>query len=170
VEEAKVGLVPKVVVQGAVGPKEYAVLVTDRRSIFVLESASKAGIGAALGGVVGAAIASAVASRRTFDYGSADPEALAADPKSIVVPHGAIQGFRLKKGLGGYKLRLKYARDDGKVKKVEATLQPPSDLVKDNKRRGVKPKSTMAQYAQGVRELYQKALPPAVATGAEWKV
>src|SRR5437867_5621737 len=47
--ERKVGLIPRLFVQGKWGPKEYALLVTDKRSILVLEKESKAGLGGALG-------------------------------------------------------------------------------------------------------------------------
>jgi hypothetical protein len=66
--EKKVGLIPRVIVASRMGPKEYALLVTDRRSILVLEKDSKAGLGAALGGSIGAAIAQAAANRKSFDY------------------------------------------------------------------------------------------------------
>src|SRR5436309_283367 len=72
--ERKVGLIPRLFVQGKWGPKEYALLVTDKRSILVLEKESKASIGGALGGAAGALIAGAAAKSRSFDYGQADPQ------------------------------------------------------------------------------------------------
>ena len=65
--EKRIALIPRVVVQGKMGLNEYALLVTDKRSILVLEKGSKSGIAGALGGAVGAAIANAAASRKSFD-------------------------------------------------------------------------------------------------------
>ena len=59
--EKRIALIPRVVVQGKMGLNEYALLVTDKRSILVLEKGSKSGIAGALGGAVGAAIANAAA-------------------------------------------------------------------------------------------------------------
>jgi len=91
--ERKVGLIPRLFVQGKWGPKEYALLVTDKRSILVLEKESKAGIGGALGGAAGALIAGAAAKSRSFDYGQADPQSLAMDGKNLTIPHESLQGF-----------------------------------------------------------------------------
>ena len=54
--EKKIGLIPKVVVASRMGPSEYALLITDKRSIFILEKSSKAGLAGAVGGVVGAGL------------------------------------------------------------------------------------------------------------------
>ncbi|TLY38815.1 MAG: hypothetical protein E6K61_11095, partial [Nitrospirae bacterium] len=91
------GLIPRLFVQGKWGPKEYALLVTDKRSILVLEKESKAGIGGALGGAAGALIAGAAAKSRSFDYAQADPQSLAIDSKNLTISHESLQGIRMKK-------------------------------------------------------------------------
>lgn len=167
--ERKIAVIPHVVVAGALGPKEYGVLLTDERSIFVLENASKAGLGAVLGGAVGAAVAGGLATRKYVDYEHDDPERLASDPDNIAVPHGAIQSLQLKRTLASHVLRLEYVRPDGKSKKIAAQIVPTQDLIRQGKATGIRPKEVSADYARRVQEAFRQALPPNVAAGAEWE-
>src|SRR5438046_7407884 len=133
--ERKVGLIPRVFVQGKWAPKEYALLVTDKRSILVMEKESKAGIGGALGGAAGALIAGAAAKSRSFDYGQADPQSLASDSKNLTISHESLQGIRMKKRFIGpvYWLELLYQTDQGKGKTLKAQLIPPGVHLQQRK-------------------------------------
>jgi len=170
VEERRVGLIPYLVVQGAMGPKEYGVLLTDRQTIFVLEKRSKAMMGGVLGGAIGAAIAHAATSRRSFDYENTPPDVLAADPKNVAIPHGAMSSLQLKRTFGSYALKIEYTNVDGKQKKLQAIVSPPPSLVKSRKAQGVNRKQASAEYANQVREAFQAAMPPTVAARAEWRL
>jgi hypothetical protein len=170
-DEKRMGLVPKITVQGALGPKDYAVLVTDKRSIFVLESSSKAGIAGAFGGVIGAAVASAATSRRTFDYENSDPDVLAGDSKNFVIPHQALEKFEVKKGMIGsiYRFTIEHRTPEGKGKKVKGQLIMPNELWKQKKQEGVTGGVANRDYAVKVRELYMRALPASTsATVMDW--
>jgi hypothetical protein len=168
-EERKVGLVPRVQILGALGLKDYGVLLTDRRSIFVLETSSHAALGGALGGALGAAIAQAATAPRLVDYEGEDPERLASAKGSIEVPHEGIQRLRMKRHrAGGHTLRFEYVRSDGKRKKLEVMVVPPDAQIRANKARGIKPKETTREYAAHVQAAFQKALPAAAAARAEW--
>lgn len=167
-EEAKVAHIPRIIVSGATGLRDYGLLVTDRRSIFVLETSGKELIGGVLGGAVGAAIARAASSKTSVDYDYASPGALAMMPKSVVVPHESIRRIALRRKFGAHRLRIDYVREDGKEKKFEAIVRPPERQLKESKARGVKPKQTIAEYADNVKRAYQQALPPAAAAKAEW--
>src|SRR5947209_12709777 len=99
--EKKIGLIPRLWVQGKWGPQEWALFVTDQRTVLVLEKSSKAGLGGAFG-AVGAAIAAAATSQaRSFDYSQMDVNALASDPKNMVIPHNMLRGIRMKKKMIG---------------------------------------------------------------------
>ncbi len=167
--ERKVAVVPHIVVAGALGPKEYGILLTDERAIFVLERASKAGLAGALGGAVGAAVAGGLADRKYVDYEHEDPERLASDPDNITVPHRAIQSLQMKKTLGSHVLRLEYLRPDGKSKKIAAQVVPTRELFRQGKETGIRPKQVSADYARKVQEAFRQALPPNVAAGAVWE-
>ena len=169
-DETKVALIPNIVLQGAMGPKQYGLLLTDRRSIFVLESAAKVGLGAVLGGVVGAAIAQAAATRERVDYERASLPVLVSNPKNVIVPHDSIQSLGLRWKLGSYRLRIEYVREDGKEKKLEALVVPPAEQIRENKARGLPAKMGLMAYAERVKLAYQRALPSAVGAKAEWGV
>ena len=172
-DEKRVGLIPRVTVQGSLGPKQYAVLVTDKRSIFVLESSSKAGVAGALGGAIGAAVAHAATSRRTFDYENSDPDVLATDPKNFVILHQQLERIEMKKGVIGpvFRFNVEYRTEEGKGKKVKSQLIPPNELWKQRKQEGVKGGVVYRDYASKVQEVYQRALPATVsATIANWNL
>jgi len=160
--EKKIGLVPKLIVLGTMGPKEYALLVTDHRSILVLEKESKAGIAGALGGAAGALIAQGLAKERSFDYNQADVQSLALDSKNLTIPHEAIQVLQLKKALIGpiFRFELKYRNAEGKDKKLKGQLAPPGAHVKQRKQEGRSKKQIYYDYAKSVQDLYRSALSP----------
>jgi hypothetical protein len=168
--EEKVGLIPKVVVQDSWGPKEYGILLTNERSIFVLESDSKTGAGYLLGGVVGAAIAAKMSDRKSVDYENTDIETMVRSEKSIAIPHYAIKRLRLKKGLGTYTLLLEYATAGGKKRKLNASVVPPPEYVKKRKDMGIKQKVAVREYVEKVRDAYSRALPFGIQQKAEWAI
>jgi hypothetical protein len=170
VEERKIAVIPKVLLAGALGPREYGILLTSERTIFVLEKSSKAGIGAVVGGVIGAAIADAVSKKKGHDYGNCDPAALAADDKNICVPHLSVSGLELKKRMSSYTIRLDYADDGGKKKKLAGQLMLPDELRAKRKSEGVKAKVAMEEYAKMTQQAFELALPPTVVQNAEWKI
>jgi len=161
-DERKVGLIPRLVVAGKWGPKEYAILVTDKRTILVLEKESKSGIGGALGGAAGALIASAADRNRSFDYGQADPQSLATDPKNLTITHETLQRLLTKKRFIGpvYKLELHYHSNEGKGKKLKGFLMPPGVHVKQRKQEGIGRGQIYADYAKKLQEVYRNALSP----------
>ncbi len=154
---------------GALGPKEYGLLLTDQRLIFVLEKASKAGVAAALGGVIGAAIAEAATQKREYVYADADPGTLARDEKNITVQNTSIQKLRMKRTMGGaYQMTVEYASDDGKARKLNGFLHPPQDMLAAKKAGGARTKVVLEEYAMKSQEALKLAVPPVVAMNSEW--
>ncbi len=155
-------MIPRVIVQGKWGPNEYALLVTDKRSILVLEKGSKAGVAGALGGAVGAAIASAASSRKSFDYENENPESFAINPKNVVIPHDSLLSIQLKKGFLGpiIRMEVKYQAPNDKGKTVKAFLNPPGEHVKQKKNEGGEKKQIYYDYAKKVDDVYKQALSP----------
>lgn len=152
------------------GPKQYGLLLTDQRSIFVLESSSKAVVGGIVGGAIGVAIAEAMSDRHAVDYYSCDPKQLALDKKNLCIPHPSVSRIRLKKGITGYHLKVEFADDGGKIRKIDATLTMPQELANQRKAQGVKTKDAMAEYAASARHALETALPAGVASIAEWDI
>ncbi len=166
--EQKVAIVPRVIVSGALGPKEYGVLLTDRRMIFVLERSSKAMIGGVLGGAIGAAIADAASSKNEFVYADADPEVLARMDKNIVVPTSSIRRMRLKIKLGGnVSFAIEYD-EEGKLRKVSGVLTPPDQQINVRRANGEKVKSIVADYAAKSQSAFKMVLPVQALQESEW--
>ena len=157
------------IMKGAMGPKEYALLLTDQRLIFVLEHASKA----AIVGVLGDALLS---DRKAVDYESEDPDKLAADSGNIVIPHSGVKSIGIAKGFSSYTMSTMYtllvdgADPDGKSRKVKAFLQPSQALVKSKKDDGMNRKTATEDYAKMVRGALEKSLPPRLLQTGEWNI
>jgi hypothetical protein len=146
---------------GAMGPKDYGVLLTDRRTIFVLERASKA----LLMGVIGDAL---VTDKKTVDYSCADLESLVAEKKNIVILHHDIDSFAMKKKLASYTLLIEHRLASGKSRSIKAMLVPPQDLIKAKTRSGLKKAQVVDEYAKSVMRAFELVLPPTVVQKGEW--
>ncbi len=172
-DENAAGLIPRVILQRLLGPKEYALLVTDRRSIFVHEVVSETGTGRVLGEAIGAAVVQAPTSGRTSAYEQPDPDILATDPKNFVIPHEWLERIEMKKSIMGplYRFNIEYMTRSGKVKKVKGRLVPPAEMSRRRKQEGTERMMLYHDYARKFQEVYDRAL-PATASAAitEWKV
>lgn len=168
--ERKLAVVPRVVVAGMLGEKDYGVLLTDRRMIFVLERTSRAGIAAGIGGIAGAMIASEMAEKREFVYADADPEALSNIEGTIVIPANSIRSVRVKRGINGvsYSIRIDHTGEDGKDKKLNGLLSPPENLLDRRKSEGVKFKVILEEYAKKAQDAFKMVLPLGVRDSSEW--
>jgi len=169
-QERRIAVIPSVMIQGALGPKEYGVLLTDQRSIFVLTRATNAAVWGALGGAVGAMVGHAVTDPRYVAYLEADLAALSSDDKNVSVPHSSIRKLGLEKKLGGYRLQIEYLTPEGKAKTLNAILTLPPGHLKQKKSEGVKSKDAFKDYSRRVREAYEHALPPEIGARAEWRI
>jgi len=158
-EERKIGMAPRLLTQGAMGVKEYALLMTDKRAIFILELSSKAGLGGVLGGAIGAAIASSIESKKTYNYEEVDTELLASMKGSVVIPHDMLEQMQFKSGTFSNSLSIRYRSSEGKSKKLHMNIIPPDSYLKQKKDAGIKRKDVLRQYLSEVQNLYQRSLP-----------
>lgn len=165
-EERKIGVVSGAHMAGALGPKQFGLLLTDLRSIFVLEMVNRAVVGAALGGVVGGLVASALATRRNIDYERSDPALLAGRKGSIVIDHSSIRRIRIKKKLLDiqFVLTIEYAAG-GKSRKLRATLVPSSRNIIPS---GMAGKDVYCFLTLSVQDSYRGILPGAVLARSDW--
>jgi len=167
--EKKVALIPKVIMKGAMGPKQYGVLLTDQRAIFVLEKASKAAVLGALGDAL-------LGDKKEIDYKNENLDGLAADDKNVVVPYSGIQKLHLKKGFSSYTMSNAYTLlvdfmdPTNKPRSIKAFLQPPEDLVQKKKAEGVDRKAVTEEYARNARKAFEQAMPPVASQRGEWDV
>ena len=105
VPERRLALVHRVIVPDADYPKEYAVLVTDRRSILIRQKKTRARF--VLRGEVryGTALVTDVQPKTLEDYEHTSLESLAADAWNIAVPHDVVISLVMTKGEPNFRLQ-----------------------------------------------------------------
>jgi len=103
--ERKVALVHRVIVPDKDYPKEYALLVTDRRSIFIRQEKTRSSF--VLRGEMryGTAMVTDVQPKTLEDYEHTSLVSLAADASNIAVPHDAVVSLVMTKGEPNFRLR-----------------------------------------------------------------
>src|SRR5438093_1264156 len=143
--EPKLGVIPRVVKYGFGGIREYSILLTDRRFIFVLASLNRMFlVAAAIGGAIGAAVAgpaSRDASSKSMSYiFNDDAETLAALPNGLVIRYDGIRRLLLKKYPADYELVIDYVNEAGKKEGIRLQLKVPDEVdVHREPRRGPGP-------------------------------
>src|SRR3989475_12461123 len=101
----KLALVHRVIVPDKDYPKEYSILVTDRRSIFIRQKKTRSSF--VLRGEMryGTALVTDVQPKTLEDYGNIGPESLAADASNIAVPHDAVISLVVTNGEPKFRLQ-----------------------------------------------------------------
>ena len=103
--ERKLALVHRVIMPDKDYPKEYAILVTDRRSIFIRQEKTRSSF--VLRGEMryGTALVTDVQPKTLEDYENISLESLAVDASNIAVPHGAVVSLVMTKGEPNFRLQ-----------------------------------------------------------------
>src|SRR5437879_5773555 len=103
--ERKVVVVHRVIMPDKDYPKEYALLVTDRRSIFIRQEKTRSSF--VLRGEMryGTAMVTDVQPKTLEDYEHTSLVSLAADASNIAVPHDAVVSLVMTKGEPEFRLR-----------------------------------------------------------------
>ena len=172
--EPKLGVIPRVVKYGFGGIREYSILLTDRRFIFVLASLNRMFlVAAAIGGAIGAAIAAPAARDATGESESYifkdDPDTLASMPDSLVIRYDGLRRLLLKRYPADYELVIDFLDEAGKKDRLRLQLKPPDNVEASARAAGVSGKTVMKNYAAETQASILRALPQTIATRAEWK-
>jgi hypothetical protein len=103
--ERMVALVHRVIVADKDYPKEYVILVTDRRSIFIRQRKTRSSF--VLRGEMryGTALVTDVQPKTLGDYENTSLESLATDASNIAVPHDAVISLLMTKGEPNFRLQ-----------------------------------------------------------------
>ncbi len=98
VPERRLALIHRVIVPDTDYPKEYAVLVTDSRSIFIRQKKTRSGF--VLRGEMryGTALVTDVQPKTIENYEGTNLESLAADTSNIAFPHDSVTSLVMTKG------------------------------------------------------------------------
>jgi hypothetical protein len=105
VPEMRLALVHRVIVPDTDYPKEYAVMVTDRRSIFIRQKKTRSTF--VLRGEMryGTALVTDVQPKTLEDYEGINIESLVADASNIAVPHDSVTSLVMAKGEPKFRLQ-----------------------------------------------------------------
>ncbi len=98
IQERRLALIHRVIVPDKEYPKEYAILVTDRRSIFIRLKKTRSSF--VLRGEMryGTALVTDVIPKTLEDYEQTSLESLIADSANLTVPHEAVISLVMRKG------------------------------------------------------------------------
>ncbi len=170
--EAKRGIIPRVVKHGFGSTREYSILLTDRRMIFVMASLSRAHLAAAaIGGALGALVAPAprdASGQGVAQASSEEPDALAATEGSLTIPYSGLDEFRLKKYPADYELIVDYRDDRGKKDRIRVQVVVPDAYFEQSRAQGIDGKTIRRNYALAIQSTVLQSFPPDVATRARW--
>src|SRR5437879_12927981 len=97
VPERRLALIHRVIVPDQEHPKEYAILVTDRRSIFIRQKKTRGNFWLRREMSYGTALITDVVPKTLDDYEQTSMESLTADSANLTVLHDAIISLALKK-------------------------------------------------------------------------
>jgi hypothetical protein len=103
--ERRLALIHRVIVPDKEYQKEYAILVTDRRSIFILHKKTRSSF--VLRGEMryGTALVTDVQPKTLEDYEGTSLDSLVADASNIAVPHDSVISLVMTKGEPEFRLR-----------------------------------------------------------------
>jgi hypothetical protein len=97
VREASVALIHRVIVPDGESPREYAILVSDRRSIFIRLNKTRGDFFLRREMSYGTALITDVVPKTLGDYEKTSLESLSADTANITVPHESVISIALRK-------------------------------------------------------------------------
>jgi hypothetical protein len=105
VPERRLALIHRVIVPDTDYPKEYAVLLTDRRSIFIRQKKTRSSF--VLRGEMryGTALVTDVQPKSLEDYEGTNIESLAADASNIAIPHDSVTSLVMTEGEPKFRLQ-----------------------------------------------------------------
>src|SRR6266516_570820 len=96
VPEKRLALVHRVIVPDEEYPKEYAILVTDRRSVFIRQRKTRMSFVLRYEMRIGTALVTDVIPKTLDDYEQTSLESFTADDANLTVPHDAVISIAMR--------------------------------------------------------------------------
>jgi len=180
VPERRLALVHRVIVPDKEYPKEYAILVTDRRSVFIRQRKTRRSFVLRYEMRIGTALVTDVIPKTLDDFEQTSPESLMADDSNLTVPHEAVISLamrteeheRRKRDLflwltmrrqgevfQVYNFEMKYRLDPDRGAMIKFYMVPLGAYFKP--RRQTQSRETiLREYAADALEIFQRVLPP----------
>jgi hypothetical protein len=181
--DRRLALIHRVIVPDDEYPKEYAILVTDHRSIFVRQEKTRGKFWLRREMSYGTALITDVAPKTLANYEQVDMESLTADSANITVAHEAAISLLMKKerqkpGRSDFFVRLtmKMQKEEFQVSNFELSFRqtphPEITMIKFymvplgayfKPRRQTQTRETiLREYAMEALEIFRKVLPAGV--------
>jgi len=182
IPEKRLALIHRVIEPHEDYPREYAILVTDRRSIFIRQRKTRAGF--VLRGEMryGTALVTDVIPKTLEDYEQNSEESLTADNTNLTVPHEEVVSLVMRNGEPKFRMRdlfiwLTMRRQGHKfsVYDFEMNYRPSPDSVSGVKfymvplgayfkprRQSQSRETILREYAMDALEIFRKVFPAAV--------
>jgi hypothetical protein len=180
--EKRLALAHRVLVPDKEYPREYAILVTDTRSIFIRQPKTRNSF--VLRGEMkfGTALVTDVAEKKLEDYEQTSLDALRTDNANLVVPHHALTSFTMKADKVRFRLldfvqwiTMRMQKEIFQVYNFEMKLQqgsaPENGIVFyavpigayfKPKRQTQTRETILREYATEILEVYRKVLPAGI--------
>ena len=180
VPERRLALVHRVIVPDKEYPKEYAILVTDRRSVFIRQRKTRRSFVLRYEMRIGTALVTDVIPKTLDDYEQTSLESFTADDANLTVPHEAVVSLAMRaeeherrrrdfflwltmRRQGGifqvYNFEMKYTLGPDQDATVKFYMVPLGVYFKP--RRQTQSRETiLREYAADALEIFQKVLPP----------
>ena len=177
--ERRVALIHRVLVPEENHPEEYAILVTDRRSIFIRQPKTRSDFW--LRGEMrwGTALITDVPAKTLQDYENTDLGQLANDPMNIASPHSSLDSLvltgdkptsgardfwvrwtmqRQKAVFQVYNFEMAYRKSPGQTNRVKFYAVPLGVYVKPRRQTQTR-ETILKEYAQDILDTYRRFLP-----------
>src|SRR5437667_6072183 len=177
--ERMVALVHRVIVPDKDYPKEYAILLTDRRSIFILQRKTRSSFWLRGEMRYGTAMVTDVQPKTLEDYENASLESLAVEASNIAVPHDAVVSLVMTKGEPNFRLRdlfiwltmrrqgqkfhvydfeMNYRESAGQETKIRFYMVPLGVYFKPRRQTQTR-ETILREYAMDALQIFQRVLP-----------
>ena len=177
--ETRLALIHRVIVTDEDYPKEYAILVTDRRSIFIRQKKTRSSFVLRYEMRIGTALVTDLTPKTLEDYEQTSLEALTADDANLTIPHEAVISLVLNadepehrrrdfflwltmKRQGEifqvYNFEMNYRLGSNQDAKVVFYLVPLGAYFKP-RRQNLNRETVLRQYAADGLEIFQRVMP-----------
>src|SRR5215472_8782280 len=180
--EKRLALIHRVLVPDEEYPREYAVLVTDTRSVFIRQPKTRRSF--VLRGEMkyGTALVTDVPLKSLADYETTSLEALTTDPQNLVFPHQSVVSFLMKADKLKFHLlefwqwlTMRMQKEIFQVYNFEIRSQQglvPADRITfyavpigtyfKPRRENLTRVTILREYAMGILETYRRVLPAGI--------
>ena len=179
ITEKRLALIHRVIVPDKEYPKEYAIMVTDRRSVFIRQNKTRSSF--VLRGEMryGTALVTDTVPKTLEDYEQTSLESLMADNANLTFPHEAVTSLVMRKGEPEFRLRdffvwltmrrqghkfhvYDFEMNYGQSQKPEIGIRfymVPLGAYFKPRRQTQNRETILREYAMNAFEIFQKVLP-----------